>query len=623
MAGVKGRSGRRRSSLVDLRLRGTLQPSRHLAKPFDADEWANTQAEYDLFLSRLREATAPAEWNPLDAYARTVVDGEVPAGKYHRLSCERHQRDMARQGTAEFPFALNLDKVWRLLVFVRELKHYKGQWAGQTIELEPYQVFRLGSMVGWLHVETGLRRFRRAYHEIPRKNGKSLEAAIVALYITFFDDEGGADGYCAATKKDQAKIVWGDAQQLVKSSILRVGIESFARNLNDPSTMSKLEPLGSDSDSTDGLNPHLIIQDEFHAYKDRRMIDVLETATGARRQPMDMRITTAGDDPVSPGGDEHAYAAQVLEQVLMDEGYFAFIAHADPDDDWQAEATWRKANPNFGVSVKPDDLRALAGKATNMPSAAAAFQQKRLNLWVNASAPWLSMTGWRQGQHTDWKADDLLHESCFAGIDLASKLDLCPLVLVFPPTVGRPSWRLLRWVWTPEDTLRDRAHRDRAPYDIWEKAGHLLTTPGTNVDHQVIRAVLAVQRERYDIERIGFDPWHADTLIDQLVNEDGFDKEQVLAVAQTYAGMSSGANRFEAEVLAGNVDAGGCPLMGWCASNVVVQRDGKDNIYPVKKKSRGRIDPIMAAIIGMSLALRMTQVKGPAFDLHVFGGGGK
>jgi phage terminase large subunit-like protein len=520
---------------------------------------------------------------------------------------------------------LNLDKVARFLLFVAELKHYKGQWAGQTIALQPHQVFRLGSMFGWVHTETGLRRFRRAYHEIPRKNGKSLEAAIVALYMTFFDGEGGADGYCAATKKDQAKIVWGDAEQLVKSSILRVGIECFARSLCAPTTMSKLEPLGSDSDSTDGLNPHLIIQDEFHAYKDRKMIDVLETATGARQQPMDMRITTAGDDPVSPGGDEHNYACQVLEQVIDDEQYFAFIAHADPADDWMSVKTWKKANPNYGVSVQPDDLEALCRKAKNMPAAAATFQQKRLNLWVNTSAPWLSLDGWRKGQTTDWTPADLLHESCFAGVDLASKLDLCPLVLVFPPTVGRASWKLLRWVWTPEETLLDRAHRDRAPYDLWHAQTlfdrpMLETTPGTNVDHQVIRGVLGELRKLYDIERIGFDPWHADTLIEQLVNEDGFDKEQVLAVPQTYAGMSSGAKKFEAEVLAGHVDAGGCPLMAWCASNVVVQRDGKDNIYPVKKKSRGRIDPIMAAIIGVNLALRLQQVKAPGYQMLVLGG---
>lgn len=555
---------------------------------------------------------------PLCAYARDIVDGRIPAGKYHRLACARHLRDRAREATPAFPYRFDDERAGRFLRFAQQLKHYKGEWAGQRIVLQPYQVFRLGSLFGWIHIETGLRRFRTAYHELPRKQGKSLEEAIVALYATFFDHEPGAEGYTIATKRDQAKIVFNDAKKLVQSSGLKNHITCFSANLHVDATASKLEPLGSDYDSTDGLNPHFVGVDEFHAHKDRGLIDVMETATGARRQPITFQITTAGDDLVSPCGDQHTYACQILEEVLIDETFFAFIAHADPEDDWRDEATWRKANPNYGVSVKADDLRALATKAAHMPAAAAAFKQKRLNLWVNASAPWLSVDGWRQGQSTDWTPDDLLHEPCFVGIDLASKLDLCAMVFAFPPAPTRPRWRLLRWVWTPEDTLHERAHRDRAPYDIWVQQGHLRTTPGTRVDHQVLREVLKAERERFDIEQIGFDPWHADMLIDQLVNEDGFAATQVLEVRQTYQGMSSGASKVEAEVLAGQVDAHGCPLMAWCASNAVVQRDGKDNIYPVKKRSRGRIDPIMAFVMAVSLYLR----KPPQPEYHIFSVGG-
>lgn len=538
-------------------------------------------------------------------YAPAVVDGDILAGTYHRLACARHLRDLARQATPGFPYRFDPVRADRFVRFAQMLSHYKGEWAGSSIILEPVQVFRLGSLFGWVHVETGLRRFRTAYNELPRKQGKSLEAAIVALYTTFFDGEPGAEGYTIATKRDQAKIVFSDAKRLVQSSGLKDRITCFASNLHVDATASKLEPLGADYDSTDGLNPHFVGVDELHAHKDRGLLDVMETATGARRQPVTFQITTAGDDLVSPCGDQHDYACKILDGVLSDETFFAFIAHADPGDDWLDERTWQKANPNYGVSVKADDLRALATKARHIPAAAAAFKQKRLNLWVNTSQPWLSIDGWRAGQTTDWTADDLLHEPCYVGIDLASKLDLCAMVFAFPPTVGRPRWRVLRWVWTPEDTLRERAHRDRAPYDIWVEQGHLLTTPGTRVDHQVLRDVLRVQRQRFDIERIGFDPWHADTLIDQLVNEDGFTATQVLEVRQTYQGMSSGASAVEAAVLAGQVDARGCPLMAWCAANAVVQRDGKDNIFPVKKKSRGRIDPIMALVMAVNLAIRM------------------
>jgi phage terminase large subunit-like protein len=615
MAGKPGRSGRRSKSLEELRLAGTLNAARHLVRPPAAEDGAALEKSWQRFQRALDRARAKAGWNPLDRYAAAVVAGRIPAGRYHRLACDRHRRDRQREATAAFPYRLDLDRVARLLVFVRELRHYKGKWAGQRIVLQPYQVFRLGSMVGWVHVTTGLRRFRRAYHEVPRKNGKSLEAALVALYLTFFDGEGGAEGYCAATKKDQAKIVWGDAQQLVKTSILRVGITIYARNLHDATTMSKLEPLGSDSDSTDGLNPHLIIQDEFHAYKDRKMIDVLETATGAREQSMDMRITTAGDDPVSPGGDEHAYACQILDQVLEDEAYFAFLAHADPEDDWQADATWRKANPNYGVSVYPDDLRTLAAKAQHMPAAAAAFKQKRLNLWVNAATPWLSLEGWRRGQ-SQWTAEAMHGERCWIGIDMSSKIDLTAVVVVFPPTATRASWRLLAHCVTPADTLEERAHRDRVPYQRYIEGGYLQTNPGNRIDQGQIRTLVQDACAAYDVQQIGIDPWNAGNLMHELADDDGF---QVVEIPQTLQQMSQPAKDFEADVLDGLVDAGGNPLVEWCVSNAVVQRDGKDNIYPVKKRSRGRIDPVMAALMARKLATHDALVKAPSYQMFMLG----
>src|SRR5580765_3986488 len=391
----------------------------------------------------------------IDAYARDVAARRVPAGKYHRLACVRHLRDRVRERSADFPYVLDLARVDRFVRFAAQLRHYKGEWAGQFITLQPHQVFRLGSVFGWIHVATGLRRFRTAYNEIPRKNGKSLEAAIVALYATFFDGEPGAEGYCIATKRDQAKIVFNDCKKLVVSSGLRSRIAVLTANLHRDATAAKLEPLGADRDSTDGLNPQLVNIDEAHALKHRGMIDVMETATGARRQPIINWITTAGDDPLSPCGDQHDYACKILDGVLDDETFFAFIAHADPDDDWKLDATAQKANPNYGISVNPADLTALREKAKHMPAAAAAYKQKRLNLWVNATAPWLSLEGWRRGQSV-WTLDAMQGESCWIGVDMSSKIDLTAVVLVFPPTETRERWRIAAWCLTPEDTLDER-----------------------------------------------------------------------------------------------------------------------------------------------------------------------
>jgi phage terminase large subunit-like protein len=547
--------------------------------------------------------------NPLDAYAAAVVARRVPAGRYHRLACERHQRDRRREATRSFPYWFDLPRALRFVAFAEKLRHYKGQqWAGQYLHLEPHQVFRLGSLFGWVHMRSGLRRFRTCYNEIPRKNGKSLEAAIVALYVSFFDGEAGAEGYCIATKREQAKIVFNDCKRLVQSSGLRSRITVLTANLSRGDTASKLEPLGADRDSTDGLNPNLIINDEFHAQKNRGLIDVMETATGARLEPVNFQITTAGTDPISPCGDQHDYACRVLDGVLVDDRFFAFIAHADPEDlegdGWLQDATWRKANPNYGVSVLPDDLRVLATKARHMPPAAAAFKQKRLNVWVSSASPWLSADGWRHGQTVwnlagRWCLPDFLHgRDCWLGVDMSSKIDLTAVVAVFPPRDGERAWHHVAWCLTPADTLADRALRDRAPYPLWVERGFLRTNPGNRIDQAQVRAFVHEAAAVCNVQQVGFDPWNAGNLEREL-SDDGF---QVVEVPQTMAQMSGPAKDFEADVLDGLVDGGHNPLLTYCASNVMVQRDTKDNIYPTKKQSRGRIDPIIAGLIARKLA---------------------
>jgi phage terminase large subunit-like protein len=549
----------------------------------------------------------------VDAYAELVAAGTVPAGKYHQLACVRHLHDRVREGTPAFPYRFDALGAERFFSFTRKLSHYKGEWAGQKIDLQPYQQFRLGSLFGWVHQLTGLRRFRTSYSEIPRKNGKTLEAALVLLYASFFDDEPGAEGYCIATKRDQAKLVFADAQKLVLSSGLKTRIQSRVANLHREETASKAEPLGADHDSTDGLNPHVVVLDEAHAMKDRGMIDVMETATGARRQPLIFWITTAGSDLVSPCGDQHLYACQVLDRVITDESFFGFIAHADPEDDWTDEATWKKANPNYGVSVKPEDLRALVAKAIHMPAAAAAVKQKRLNLWVNATAPWLSLEGWRAGQ-SRWAPESLLGEPCWVGVDLSSKIDLTAVVCLFPPTETRKTWRLLCHALTPADTLVERARRDRAPYEVWADRGWLQTNPGNRIDQDRVKELVVAAAGLYQVQGVGIDPWNAGNLVTEL-EATGL---TVVEVPQNRAQLSETAKQFEADVLDGLVDGGGNELLTWCVANVVAPPDDKGNIYPSKKRSRGRIDPVMAALNARKLAAT-TAAAPPAYQFVVLG----
>lgn len=547
--------------------------------------------------------------NPIDAYASAVVNGDVPAGKYHKLACARHLHDRAREGTSDFPYRFDLAKAERCFRFAEKLKHYKGEWAGQNIRLEPWQRFMIGSVIGWVHIATGLRRFRTAFNEVPRKNGKSLIAAVVLLYLTFFDGEEGAEGYSVATKRDQAKIVFNDCKKLVDSSGLKNKIKRQVSNLHREQTSSKLEPLGADHDSTDGLNPNAVCVDEMHAMKDRGMLDVMETATGARRQPVIYEITTFGSDPVSVWGDQHDYACKILDGVLVDETFFVFTAHADADDDWTSPDTARKANPNYGISVKPDDLAAKVTKAIGIPSAAATYKQKHLNLLVSSLHPCLSVDGWRRGQTTRFTLEEMEGELCFVGVDLASKIDLCALSFVFPPTPGRASWRLFQRIWTPADTVKDRQHRDRAPYQVWIDQGWLLTVPGKSIDKDVVRQEILRARGIVDIIQIGFDPWQDDAPIKALVADDGFDDTKVIEVPQSFAGMSAACKRIQAEILDACVDAGGCPVTGWSVSNAVASTDGKENLMFTKdpKKTKGRIDPLISATIGVALKLRQPK----------------
>lgn len=543
----------------------------------------------------------------ITAYAESIVRGDLPAGKYHKLGCARHLRDMARARTPEFPYYLDLAKAERFFRFAEQLKHYKGKWAGEYIRLEPWQKYVTGSQFGWTHTDTGLRRFRTWFNQIPRKNGKTLIGSVTLLYLSFFDGEPGAEGYSVATKRDQSKISFNDCRRLVLSSGLKSRISVQVANLHRDDTASKLEPLGADHDSTDGLNPNVVLVDEMHAMKDRGMLDVMETATGAREQPVINQITTFGDNPLSPWGDQNEYSNKILEGVLVDESFFVFTAHADPEDDWTLLETARKANPNYGISVNPDDLAAKIAKSKGIPSAAASYKQKHLNLHGNASAPCLSVDGWRKGQsQTRWTLEDMAHEPCYVGVDLASKIDLCALAFVFPPAPGRPEWLAFMRIWTPRDSLAERAHRDRAPYGIWADQGWLTTVDGTSIDKTVVRDAIVEARSIVDIVQVGFDPWHSDTPIKMLTAQDGFDETQVIEVPQTYQGMSAGCLRVQADILAGMVDARGCPVTAWAVSNAVGNQDGKGNLMFTKdpKKSKGRIDPLIALTIGVSMKIR-------------------
>ncbi len=530
-------------------------------------------------------------------YIRGVLDGTTQAGKWQRMAVERHVRDLAHG----YERGLWFDEAGatRSIRFFSFLKHSKGEWAGQTIRLEPWQQFIQWVVFGWKK-EDGTRRFRTAYIEVARKNGKSTVASGNGLYLFDADQEPGAEVYTAATKKDQAKITHSEATRMVKSSpSLRKRIGVYKDNLHNELTHSKFEPLGRDADSLDGLNIHAAIVDELHAHKTRDLWDVLETATGARRQPLMIAITTAGFNRQSICYEQHDYTRKILERVIEDDSYFGIIFSLDDDDDWEDERTWIKANPNLGVSVKLDDLRRKAAKAKEMPSALNAFLRLHMNLWTQSETKWVDVEKWRScGEAVD--AEGLRGRICYGGLDLSSTIDISALVLVFPPQKSGDKFRVLCFFWVPEEAMWKRSKKDRVPYDAWVREGFIEATPGDVIDYAFILARIEELAGRYDLREIAFDRWGATKLAQDMQEAD----LTVVEFGQGFASMSGPMKELERLIAAGELAHGGNPVLTWMADNLVARQDPAGNIKPDKEKSIEKIDGMVALIMALARAIR-------------------
>ena len=533
-------------------------------------------------------------------------------GKFERLCWERHERDLelTRQTGGHpkgFRFVPELGE--RVVRFVEKFcKHHKGEWAGQPLILEEWQRRIIRIVFGWVRAD-GTRRFRTAYIEIPRKNGKSLFASAVGLYLLVGDQEPGAEVYSFATKEDQARLLWIEAGKTVrKSDLLTKHVKVLADSITFDASGAFFRPLGSDSDTQDGLNPHAGIADELHAHKTRGMWDVIQSGMGARREPLMLAITTAGVfRQESIGWEKHDYATKVLEGVFDDDAFFAFISAPDEGDDLFSDVAFEKANPNWGVSVKPTWVRERAAEAKLVPSAMAEFQRKQLNVWSQATTAWLSLEQWKACDPTPAPRaeleESLVGLMCRAGLDLSSKLDLTALVLEFPTDRG---YELICRFWLPEDRAAEEAARGRTHYVQWAKEGWLTLTPGAAIDYDFIKAELARLTKRYRIESIAFDPWGAQQLVNDLVRdgiatvEEGTDKPVCVECRQGYQSLSEPTKDLQVSVVKGQLKHGGNPVLRWCASNVVVTTDPTGNIKPDKSKASGKIDGIVALIMARS-----------------------
>lgn len=544
-----------------------------------------------------------------EQYVDDVLSGSQVAGKWTRLACERYRRDQETGAERGLHFDERAAKL--AIAFSRLLKHSKGEWAGTPLVLEPWQQFVLWNIFGWKR-EDGTRRFRTAILEVARKNGKTTMGAGIGLFLLLADSEPGAEIYSAATKRDQARISHSEATRMAKSSPqLRREVRIFKDNIHIPDTASKFEPLGADLDTLDGFNVHGAIVDEIHAHKSRDLWDLLDTATGARRQPLMFGISTAGFDRQSLFFAQHEYTQKILEQVIEDDTWFGMIYTIDKGDDWQDETTWIKANPNLGVSKKWDDMRRLAATAREMPSALNAFLRMHLDVWTQSETKWIDLPHWRGcGQAVD--AEGLRGRTCYGGLDLSSTTDISAFVLVFPPQADEDDYQILCRFWIPDEAMRQRSRRDRVPYDVWVRQGYITATPGNVIDYDFILAQVDEDAQRYDLREIAFDRWGAARLQTQLMDMGGADF--MVQFGQGFRSMSPPMKELEKLILSEKLAHGNNPVLTWMADNLVARSDPAGNIKPDKEKSREKIDGVVALIMGLDRAIRHAPRKRSVYE---------
>ena len=540
--------------------------------------------------------------NAAESYISRVLSGEQVACRYVRLACERHRRDL--ECGAQRGLYFDPDAAQHIIDFFRFLRHSKGEWAGQIVELQPWQQALLWMLFGWYRSD-GRRRFRTSYWELARKNGKSTIAAGVGLYLMIADGEPGAEVYSAATKREQARITHQEATRMVKKSpSLKKRGTCFRDNLHVRDTATKFEPLGRDSDSMDGLNVHGAIVDELHAHKSDEVWGVLETATGARRNPLMFAITTAGFNQQSFCFQLRDHVIKVLEGIVQDDATFGIIYTLDDEEiksgtAWADEKLWVKANPNLGVSVSIEDLRDKTIKARSIGRALTHFLTKHLNIWTSAAELWIAPDKWKLcGGLVD--EEELSGLTCYGGLDLSNTLDITAWVLVFPPQGECDKYRILCRFWVPEERIRERAHNDRVPYDVWSREGYIEATPGESVDYEFVYTQIDQDAQRYNLVDAGFDRWGAQQIY-QWAEKRGLTMVQI---GQGFQSMSAPMKELERMIVSGMLLHGDNPVLTWMAHNLVASKDPAGNLKPDKRKSREKIDGMVALVMGMDRATR-------------------
>lgn len=480
--------------------------------------------------------------------------------------------------------------------------HTQGQWDGEPFELIDWQEQIIRDIFGILK-PNGYRQFNTAYIEIPKKNGKSELAAAVALYLLCADFEPGAQVYGCAADRDQAKIVFDVALEMVKRSPLlmsKMTIRQSQKEMEYNPTGSKYKALSADVANKHGFNIHGVIFDELHTQPNRKLFDVMTKGSGdARMQPLYFLITTAGDNVNSICYEQHQKAKDILEGRKHDATYYPVIFGADEDEEWTDPKVWKKANPSLGITIGMDKVQTACEQAKQNPAEENSFRQLRLNQWVKQAVRWMPMDKW-DACGSPFNPEMLEGRVCYGGLDLSSTTDLTAFCLVFPPEDEDSPYYVLPYFWMPEDTLDLRVKRDHVPYDLWEKQGYIQTTEGNVIHYGFIEKFIEELGTKYNIREIAFDRWGATQCVQNLEGM-GF---TVVPMGQGFASMSPPTKELMTLTLQQNIAHGGHPVLRWNMDNICIRTDPAGNIKADKSKSTEKIDGAIAMIMALDRAIR-------------------
>lgn len=602
-------------------------------------------------------------------YAQDVVAGRVEACEYVKQSCKRQLDDLERL-PKEGRYHFSEQHASRVCDFLECLPHIEGPLANlpeedprRFLNLEPWQCFIVITVFGWRDNRTGGRRFRKVYIEVPRGNGKSALSSGIALYMLAADNEAGAQVYSAATTRHQARIVWRVAKNMMekahefrKTLGLHLPRGEYGQ-ITHPRTFSRFEALSRQAKNQDGLNIHAGIIDELHAHKTREVFDVVETGIAKRLSSMVWVITTAGQDGAGICMEVRGYVVRILERKVQDEMQFGIVYTIDKGDDWKSPATWRKANPNWGVSVEPESFESNFKKALETPAAQANFKTKHLDVWVQADQPWMDMDSWDACAEPALDIDQFLGQEAFAAVDLAARIDVACKFKLFARQLPNPkadptkcrvcghdeethaSADRMSKPLTQEELVAARSKGQRPTracsefrpeeptvahyygfldsfvpetkleedrtgnYRGWSESGHMTPTPGPVIDFATIESSALADNERHILKEVAYDPWQALQMAQDLEGA-GIACVELRPNVQNF---SAPMKEWQALVVQGRFHHDGNPVLRWMIGNVVCHYDQKDNTYPRKTSPEKKIDGAVAGIMAFNRALAATQ----------------